>query len=99
VQVAALVDGNAADAELDVLAFTRVEAAQEDLLGVALAALVGEQDARRELQELRRVGVRHARELAGAQVEVGRTAARRCLPSGDEDFFVFGRGLSFRRGA
>ena len=47
--------GNAADGELDVLPLARVEAAQEDLLGVALAALVGEQDAGRELEQLGRV--------------------------------------------
>ena len=39
-QVAALVDGDAADGELDVLPLARVEPAEEDLLGVPFAALV-----------------------------------------------------------
>ncbi len=46
VQVAALVDGHAADRELDVLPLARVESAQEDLLGMAFAALVGQQECR-----------------------------------------------------
>ena len=83
VQVAALVDGHAADGELDVLPFARVEAAQEDLLGVPFAALVREEDARGELEKLGRV-LRAARaQLADAQVEVGRAAARRSLATGD----------------
>ena len=78
VEVAALVDGHAADGELDVLPFARVEAAQEDLLGVAFAALVGEQDARRELQELGRVlCAARARARRPSDVEVGGAAARR----------------------
>ena len=72
VEVAALVDGHAADGELDVLPLARVEAAQEDLLGVPLAALVREQDPGRELEQLARVLARHARELADVEVEVGR---------------------------
>jgi hypothetical protein len=45
VQVAGLVDHVAVDPQLDVLALAGVEAAQEDLLRVALAAFVGEQEA------------------------------------------------------
>ena len=77
VQVARLVDRHAVDGELDVLSFARVEAAQEHLLGVALAAFVGEQDARRELEELGGVGARHERELPDVDVVVGGAAARR----------------------
>ena len=44
VEVADLVHDVAVDAHLDVLAFARVEPAQEDLLGVPLAAFVGEQE-------------------------------------------------------
>ena len=46
VVVARVVDGDAVDGELEVLPFVRVEAAQEDLLGVARAALVREEEAR-----------------------------------------------------
>ena len=66
VEVAALVDGHAADGELDVLPLARVEAAQEHLLGVALAAFVGEQDPGRELEQLGGVRARHLGELAHA---------------------------------
>ena len=64
--------------ELDVLPLARVEAAQEDLLGVPVAALVGEEDAGRELEQLGRVLARHPGELADAQVEVARPARRGC---------------------
>ena len=77
VEVARLVDRDAADGELDVLPFARVEAAQEDLLGVPLAALVGEQDPRRELEEVGRVARGDLRQLADADLEVGGAAARR----------------------
>ena len=46
VEVAGLVDGDTANRDLDVLPFARVEPAEEDLLGVALAALVLQHDAR-----------------------------------------------------
>ena len=62
VEVAALVDRHAVDGELDVLPLARVEAAEEDLLGVALAALVGEQDPGREREDLARVLARHGGE-------------------------------------
>ena len=76
VEVPALVDGNAADRELDVLPFARVEAAHEDLLGVSFAAFVGEKDPGRKLEQLGCVLARHLVELAHADVEVGRAAAR-----------------------
>ena len=75
VEVPALVDGDAADGELDVLPLARVEAAHEHLLGVPLAAFVGEQDAGRELEEIGRVRVRQIGELADRDLEVGGAAA------------------------
>ena len=97
VEVAALVDGDAADGELDVLPFARVEAAEEDLLGVALAPFVGEQDARRELQEIARVGVRDRRERSDGDVEVRRADVRRRRTAAHVHLFD-GRRRSRRRG-
>jgi hypothetical protein len=42
VQVATFVHGDSTDADLDVLALAGIEPAQEDLLGVGFAALVGQ---------------------------------------------------------
>src|SRR5258708_344853 len=68
-------------------------AAQEGLLGVALAAFVGEQDAGSQLEEVGRVGVRHLRELGRLDLEVRRSAARhRPLvdgPGGDDVDLLF----------
>ena len=54
-QVAALVDGDAPDRELDVLSFARIEASQEDLLRMPLSAFVRQQNPRSELEEVTRV--------------------------------------------
>ena len=88
VQVAALVDGHTAHRELDVLPFARVEAPHEDLLGVALAALVREEDSGRELEQIGRIATRHARELADVQVEIRCAAARRILATTNANFFA-----------
>ena len=47
VEVAALVDRHTADGELEVLSFASVEAAEKDLLGVAVTAVVGEEESGR----------------------------------------------------
>ena len=80
VEVAALVDGNAVDGELHVLALARIEAAEEDLLRMPFAAFIGEQDSRRELEELRRVAARDLGELRRFDLEV-RGAAGRHVPT------------------
>ena len=59
VVVARVVDGDAVDRELEVLPLVGVEAAEEDLLGVARAALVREEETGGELE---RVGGVRARD-------------------------------------
>jgi hypothetical protein len=79
VKVAALVDRYAAHRELDVLTLAGIKAAEEDLVGVPLASLVGEQDAGSQLEQLGGALPRHISERADVQVEVGRTSTWRLL--------------------
>ena len=76
VVVARVVDGDAVDGELEVLPLVRVEAAQEDLLGVARAALVREEEARGELERVGGVRARDGLELAERHVVVGGAQVR-----------------------
>ena len=103
VQVAALVDGHAADRELDVLPLARVESAQEDLLGVAFAAFVGQEDAGRELEQLGGIGARHLGKLVDPKLEIGRAPAGRRPAAEHGDVEGSGsrrwRCRRFRRGA
>ncbi len=71
VVVARVVDGDAIDAELEVLPLVRVEAAEEDLLGVAGAALVREEEAGRELERVGGVGAGDGLQLADRDLVVG----------------------------
>ena len=98
VEVSALVDGDAADREFDVLSLARVEAAHEDLLGVALAAFVGQQDSGRELQQLGRVRARDVGQLIDAQLEVGHAAAGRGPTAEHADVESRGSARDGRRG-
>ena len=93
VQVPALVDGNATDRELDVLALARIESAHEDLLGVSFATFIGQQDPGRELEQLGGVGARHLGKLVDSQLEIGRapTDRRTAAKHGDVDGSRSGR--------
>ena len=66
-----LVDGNAVDGELDRLALLGVEPAQEDLIGVAGSPLVGDEDPRRQLQDVRRLLVGDDRQLPDLDLGIG----------------------------
>ena len=97
VVVARVVDGDAVDGELEVLPLVRVEAAQEHLLGVARAALVGEQEARRELERVRGVRARDGLLLVEDELVVGRAVRARLEVAVDVDLLDLlgrrGRGL------
>ncbi len=67
VQVPTLVDGNAPDRELDVLPLARVESAHEDLLGMPFAALVGQENAGRQLEQFGGIGARNLGKLVDPQ--------------------------------
>src|SRR5262249_52084666 len=69
-EVAALVDGDAADRELEVLPLARVQGPEKDLLRVPLAALVGEQEAGREREYLFCSLARDLGELTGPHGEI-----------------------------
>jgi hypothetical protein len=99
VEVACLVDRNARSRELDVLPFARVEAAEEHLLGVAVTALVGEEDAGGELEEVGSVLARHTTELADAEVEVAGAAARHGRSPAHVDRLLVRLRRVLRRGA
>ena len=95
VEVAGVVEGNAVDGELEVLAFARVEATEEDLLGVAGAALVGEEDARGELEEVGSVAARDGGERAHVDGVIGGAVLARLVATAHDD--VLGRGSARRR--
>src|SRR5262249_33116500 len=98
VEVATLIDGHAAYGELQILPFAGVEASEEDLLCVPLAALVREEDAGREREELGRVLARDAGELADVHADVRGADVRLCGPADHRDHRrLGGRWLRRRR--
>ena len=99
VVVARVVDGDAVDGELEVLPLVRVEAAEEDLLGVARAALVREEEAGRELERVGRVRARDGLELADGDLVVGRSVRARLEVAGDEDLGGLARRAAGAGGA
>src|ERR1019366_6177726 len=82
VEVPRIVDRYAADGDLHRLAFSGVEAAESDGVGVPFAALVGHQNAGRELQEVSGARARDHGELADRELEVGAAPGRRSRASG-----------------
>ena len=102
VVVARVVDGDAVDRELEVLPLVRVEAAEEHLLGVAGAALVREEKAGGELEDVRGrwCGGRRALLLAPmGELVVGRAVGAGLEVAVDVDVLDVGRRRGGRDGA
>ncbi|MFO0624824.1 MAG: hypothetical protein U0325_04350 [Polyangiales bacterium] len=76
VHVRDVVRGHSADRELHVLPVLRVEAPEEDLVGLAVAAVLREEEPRREREELRGAAPRHRAQLADVEVELRRRPRR-----------------------
>src|SRR6266436_6517041 len=83
VRIVDLVDGDAVHAELDGLALLGVEPAQEHLLGMALPALVGDEDAGRQLEQVLGVLARDDRQLPDVDHEVAGPVLHLALVSAD----------------
>jgi hypothetical protein len=104
VVVARVVDGDTVDRELEILTLVRVEAAQEDLLGVSRAPSLGEEKPGRQLERVGRIRSRDRAKLADGHIVVGDSE----VPADDApaDVYLFdlvpgdrgGRGSRCRRG-
>ncbi len=85
VRVGHVVDGRSCDGELDVLPVLRVEAAQKQLVRLALARVRREKEPRREREQIRGAPARNRAQLSGGDVVLCRrrslraTAHRRAL--------------------